>query len=336
MAAGMEASGEAACECFDLAKRTDALEFDVRTAPHPDDLYQAAAKPPENCCTGGFDAVGKAELDGYSGSGYIVVHEAFSKQEVQEIISALADVVRDDTFRAAATETARLQASSQLNLANGGCNPVLQYENSAKALPAAERADLRNVRKLMGFHEHSKTLRAVAERPALQAAVRSMLMRAGASEAEVAELEIFQSLALLKPPGGREKPWHQDNAYFNVDSSAVKLVGVWIALSEVSAENGAMHVMPGPVKEMAPRPHFSRRDWQICDSEFAGRDCVAVPLSPGGALLFSTLLPHGTPTNTSDTQRLALQFHFAPRGARRTNDASRLRVFGGEGLGVSC
>ena len=97
-----------------------------------------------------------------------------------------------------------------------------------------------------------------------------------------------------------------------------------------------MHVLPTPLAQMAPRPHFSRRDWQICDSEVEGRACVAVPLAPGGALLFSTLLPHGTPTNTGDSQRLAVQFHFAPKGALRTSDAERLEHFGGEGMGVHC
>ena len=92
----------------------------------------------------------------------------------------------------------------------------------------------------------------------------------------------------------------------------------------------------GPVGELRPRPHFSRRDWQLCDKELDGRECVAVPLAPGGALLFSTLLPHGTPTNSSTTQRLAIQFHFGPKQAKRTGDAARLAVFGGEGRGVHC
>ena len=64
--------------------------------------------------------------------------------------------------------------------------------------------------------------------------MRAALRRAGASAEEVQELEVFQSLALLKPPGGREKPWHQDNAYFNLDGAAVQAVGVWISLSEVN------------------------------------------------------------------------------------------------------
>ena len=38
--------------------------------------------------------------------------------------------------------------------------------------------------------------------------------------------ELFQDQALLKPPLiGREKPWHQDNAYFNVPPET-SIVGV--------------------------------------------------------------------------------------------------------------
>lgn len=335
--AGIIAAEAPKTEYFDVKKRTDALEFDVRTAPHAPSLYSPISPPPPlNECGGGFEAVSTKELDGYESSGYLIVRDALSRDEVAEVIAALDAVVQDPAFRAAAAETARRQASAELNLANGGCNPVLQYENAAKDLPEAERAHLRNVRKLMGFHEHSAVLRAVAERPAVQAAVKGALQRAGASADEVAEIEIFQSLALLKPPGGREKPWHQDNAYFNVDADATKLAGIWIALSDVTVANGAMHVLPSPVAQMAPRPHFSRRDWQLCDSALDGTPCVAVPLAPGGALLFSTLLPHGTPTNTSETQRLALQFHFGPKGAQRTGDEARLKRFGGEGLGVHC
>merc|ERR1711924_73492 len=111
------------------------------------------------------------------------------------------------------------------------------------------------------------------------------------------------------------------NSYFNINGDEVKCAGVWIALSDVTIENGCMHVLPAPLAELRPLPHFSRRDWQICDTDMDGKACVAVPLSPGGALFFSTMLPHGTPTNLGDTQRLAIQFHFAPKDAPRTNDA---------------
>ena len=36
-------------------------------------------------------------------------------------------------------------------------------------------------------------------------------------------------MALVKPAQGREKPWHQDHAYFNV-ALDTPIVGVWIPM----------------------------------------------------------------------------------------------------------
>jgi hypothetical protein len=93
---------------------------------------------------------------------------------------------------------------------------------------------------------------------------------------------MFQDMALLKPPMlGREKPWHQDHAYFDYPLGT-PIVGVWIALDEATVENGCMQFLPGQHRD--PIIHFQRRDWQICDSTILGRESVAAPLKPGGIL----------------------------------------------------
>ena len=122
------------------------------------------------------------------------------------------------------------------------------------------------------------------------------------------------------------------------------MLGVWVALSVVSATNGCMVLAPAPRAARGPRPHFMRRDWQLCDSDvlddgmgrLAARR-VAVPMQPGDVLLFDSLLPHGTDKNRSSDHRWALQYHF--RGADTTSssdDAERLAIFGGEGRGATC
>lgn len=51
-------------------------------------------------------------------------------------------------------------------------------------------------------------------------------------------------MVLLKPPRvGREKPWHQDMAYYKFQPGT-KVVGVWVALDEASVENGSMRSCP--------------------------------------------------------------------------------------------
>jgi len=182
------------------------------------------------------------------------------------------------------------------------------------------------VRKLMSFTGFDRRLHDVAEHPLIRDLLARLLS---------AEPERFQDMALIKPPRiGREKPWHQDCAYFDLPLNT-PVVGVWIALDAATVENGCMHVLAGGHKE-GPRLHFQRRDWQICDDEMLGRLCTAVPLQPGGCLLFDGLLPHGTPHNHSALRRQALQFHFRPAGTHTVAREERMAIFGGDAKNVSC
>jgi phytanoyl-CoA hydroxylase len=85
-----------------------------------------------------------------------------------------------------------------------------------------------------------------------------------------------------------------------------------------------------------PRPHFKRRDWQICDTDVDVSERVAVPMAPGDVLLFDGKIPHGTPTNRTDEFRWAVQFHYRPASAALVDDAARLAHFGSEGIDVTC
>jgi phytanoyl-CoA hydroxylase len=165
--------------------------------------------------------------------------------------------------------------------------------------------------------------------PKLLAAVARLL-----NTAATATPILFQDQALLKPPRlGREKPWHQDKAYFNLDKHE-PVVGVWVALDEATPENGCMHLMPELGRE--PIVHFQRRDWQVCDTLVQGKPCIAAPLKPGGLLFFDGLLVHGTPHNNSSQRRRALQFHYHRQVFPKVSNAARLAVFGEEGKTVTC
>ena len=146
---------------------------------------------------------------------------------------------------------------------------------------------------------------------------------------------LFQDMALLKPPRvGREKPWHQDHAYFDLELRT-RVVGVWIALDPATTGNGCMLVKPGSHLQ-GPVVHFKRRDWQICDTDVDPLGTLAVPLEPGGCLFFSSFMQHGTAPNTSDQRRRAVQFHYRPAGAELTSLEQRMAVFGSEGKDVTC
>jgi phytanoyl-CoA hydroxylase len=104
------------------------------------------------------------------------------------------------------------------------------------------------------------------------------------------------------------------------------VVGIWIALDPAELDNGCMHVIPGSHRG-GGAPHYAVRDWQLCDSGVQVETDVAVPLEPGGALLFSGLLHHGTPPNFSVKRRRALQIHYAGESAQKLSPEEYKRMF---------
>ena len=254
----------------------------------------------------GLDAITDDAITRYRDDGYLAVHAAFTPAETAAALDGLLDLI-------------------------GGSRPDfagIMFESwavdNAHLLSREQKQDY--VRKLMSFVEYEARLKALAYHPALLAVVERIV---GDTP------RMFQDMALMKPPGGgREKPWHQDKAYFQIKPDS-PVVGVWVALDAATPENGCMHVIPGSHRD-GPAVHFKRRDWQLCDTSVeSGRD-VMVPLAPGGLLLFDGLIHHGTPTNHTDQRRRAVQFHYCGANAIWTDEDARLAVFGGEGRGVTC
>ena len=250
--------------------------------------------------------IGPAEIAFYRENGYLAVAQAFSDQEVEAAIDGIVSLLMGEH---ADFEHIVFEASARERLPDMG---------------PEERMDV--VRKLGVFEAHEPRLKAISQHAQMLKVITQLL--------HDRTPEMFQDMALLKPPLiGREKPWHQDHAYFAYPLDT-PVVGVWIALDEATVDNGCMQILPG--RHTGPIIHFKRRDWQICDREIMGTQSVAVPLKPGGLLFFDGKLPHGTPHNTSPKRRRALQFHYAPDDIHKAPPDERLVHFGSEGKDVSC
>lgn len=280
------------------------LKFDQYVGdPYNDQLYRY-----DNCATGvvSIDDFSDEHVAFYRETGFLVIQQVFTPAEVEEAVAGFADLV----------------------LGKYPDFVGVQFEAASKkyvrTLPPEQQLDC--VRKLQVFVEFEPRMEAMAYHPNLQRVVSRLLE---------AEPELFADQALSKPPGiGREKPWHQDHAFFNLPMGT-PIVGTWTALDPATLENGCMHVKPGTHKE-GPVVHFRRRDWQICDDHLDLNRDVAVPLLPGGVLFFDGLMHHGTPANRSESRRRALQFHFIPAGTERIEQEDRMAVFGSEGKDVDC
>ncbi len=280
------------------------LKFDQYVGdPYNEQLYRF-----DNSATGiaSIDEFSDEHVAYYRETGFLVIQGVFTPAEVQEALAGFADLVI-------------------------GKHPDfvgVQFEAASKKYvrTLSQERQLDCVRKLQHFVEFEPRMKAMAWHQNLQRVVSRLLE---------AEPELFADQALSKPPGiGREKPWHQDHAFFNLPMGT-PIVGTWTALDEATLENGCMHVKPGTHKE-GPVVHFRRRDWQICDDHLDLNRDVAVPLEPGGVLFFDGLMHHGTPANRSESRRRALQFHFIPADTERTSQEERMAVFGSEGKDVNC
>lgn len=238
--------------------------------------------------------------------GYLAIRQAFAPQQIESAGRAMWHLIdgKNPDFK-----------GLQVEADNRGCFSALTGEARRDA-----------VRKLWKFVESDDRLSALAYDSDVLAVLARMM-----NDTPV----LFQDMGLIKPPRiGREKPWHQDCAYFNYPVHTT-VVGVWIAIDAATEENGCLHIIPGSNRH-GPIPHFKRRDWQICDADVAVPNSVTVPLDPGGCLFWHGLTHHGSPTNRSPYRRRALQYHYRPQRAVALTAKERLAIYGGDQLGATC
>ena len=302
--------------------------LEPKIEPHASDLYRADRYAET---LGGWAQADDSAVESFQREGYLVIRNAYSKEELDAASRELhemqrAEDPRSDSVYFEGTVRDELARNSTTNL------PEVPREmgyalgditDRLPNLPPEVRA--KYVRKLMGFVQYHPPLAALGSKKELLDLTARLFGEPG---------KLFQDMAMIKPPGGREKPWHQDHAYFNLPLDT-PVLGVWISLGSATLENGCMHVLAGAHRR-GPRLHFMKRDWQICDTELAKEVQTAVPMEAGDILFFDSKLPHGTRTNTTQEQRWAIQYHYAPVSAIETSEAERLAVFGADGKGVSC
>ncbi len=148
-----------------------------------------------------------------------------------------------------------------------------------------------------------------ATRPDVVACVRELL--------GTDDVSCFLSQFIFKNPGAWGQPWHQDSCYFPF-TPARPVVGVWLAVTAATRENGCLHVLPGshrePVHDHVPdrRPDALYGYVEIVDHDMAESEPVL--MEPGDLLLFDSHLMHRSTDNDSAGRRGAMVFHYAATG----------------------
>ncbi|HUC04874.1 MAG TPA: phytanoyl-CoA dioxygenase family protein [Acidimicrobiales bacterium] len=131
------------------------------------------------------------------------------------------------------------------------------------------------------------------------------------------DVDVFLSQFIFKTAGAWGQPWHQDSFYFPFEP-ARPVVGVWLAVTRATLDNGCLHVLPGSQTENVHRHVPDRRPganhgyFEIVDHDMAGAEPVL--MEPGDLLVFDSHLMHCSTDNVTDGIRAAMVYHYAAAG----------------------
>jgi phytanoyl-CoA hydroxylase len=138
------------------------------------------------------------------------------------------------------------------------------------------------------------------------------------------KIAFLQDIAVLKPPNqAGELYWHQDWNALPLKPS--NFLGVWIALEDVNAANGAMEMVPGspslgrflPSERSAASDHLNASEYlaeglkPMPDPVETGFRTIPLELSMGECSMHHGLMWHRSGSNTTQSMRHSLIVRFA-------------------------
>ena len=115
---------------------------------------------------------------------------------------------------------------------------------------------------------------------------------------------------------GKETPWHQDGDYYPI--RPLETLTIWIALDDVTEDNGPMRFIPGSHKARKLYSHHrEQRDDltinDICDSEHFDETTAQPLLLKAGQVSFHDVyMIHGSTANLTDQRRAAFIVRLMP------------------------
>jgi len=178
--------------------------------------------------------------------------------------------------------------------------------------------DPAKLRKTNNTHWANATLRQLATDPTL-GAIAARLMR-------TEEVRLWHDQLLYKPGGGQAAAthsgnigWHQDSHYWQC--TVYELITAWVALGDVTQDNGCMQVVPGSHRwGLLDGSDFFNTDLEALKASIEGQsgrkfDLVPCELKAGQVSFHHCLTVHGSGPNRTDSPRRSHVIHLQPSHA---------------------
>jgi len=224
----------------------------------------------------------------YEERGYVIVQDLFTPSQVETMQGRIVDIAEGRVPEFPAKD--------------------VEFESGDSNVPQSKL-----VRKINRCAENDKVFFELAGNPATLDVVEALIGP---------DIKLFGSQCFMKPPGGVEKPYHQDSAYFTIEP--LSLVTCWIALDNVTEENGCMWVIPGSQRgdlfdHSQPWEVGGRTDMQVPDDKIDRSQEAPIHLTPGSCSFHHSKLLHRSGPNHSDRPRRGLAIHYMSAQSRWTD-----------------
>ncbi|MCE9651116.1 MAG: phytanoyl-CoA dioxygenase family protein [Parvibaculum sp.] len=228
---------------------------------------------------GPFRLLSEAEARQYDEQGFVVLKNVIPRQVIETLIAEI------DPIEAHVEEFVRSQANGELSIAKAGA---------------------------ISFTTHI-----VRKSQILRDFCKSKIFRDLCHDTLGPDVRLYWDQAVYKKPdAARVFPWHQDNGYAYVEPQ--QYLTCWVPLVDATLENGCPWIVPGLHRE-GTFAHKAR-PWglQCFDIEASDvpKGAIAAPASVGDIVVFSSLTPHSTGPNLTQSVRKAYIVQFAPDGAQ--------------------
>ncbi len=131
------------------------------------------------------------------------------------------------------------------------------------------------------------------------------------------DIVLWGSQIFCKPAGtGLAVPWHQDGHFWPIRPLAT--CSVWIAIDDVTLENGAMQFIPGSQRTRRLFDHIKEESREtalnatLAADQVDLADAVVDDLKAGALSLHDVFLVHGSEPNRSKKRRAAFVIRYMP------------------------
>ena len=141
--------------------------------------------------------------------------------------------------------------------------------------------------------------------------------------AEAAHVRIYHDHAMIKPGGqaSKETNWHQDAPYWPMEPGGA--LSAWIAIDDVSVENGCLHFVPGTHK-FGPLPAIKlgvegeNIAAKMKEQGYDVAEPAPAPMAAGGVTFHHGCTFHYAGPNQTDHPRRAFAIIYIPDYTRFT------------------